>query len=502
MRSILLAALICLTPCLCAAQGKAQTIDSLLDRLSREDSFSGNVLIYEKGRIIYEKPFGYADAGSRRPLTADTLFLAGSVAKTFTATAVFILRERGALALDDSVTKYLPELPYRNVTLRHLLAHTSGVPEYQSEEVIKEIAGKGVDNAGLMQVFARLAPALQFEPGTRWEYSNTNYILSALVVERASGKPFARFVSEHIFSAAGMRRSFILLGNVPERIRKEVAAGYRFTNPLATAPVSVETLEGARRSYATRRNLYGAGNLYTTARDLLKFHQALQRGKILNRRSLAEMYAPTTLPDGADYKPFARTNLPAKDALGWFVSDDPAGRIVYHPGGDVGFTSYFLRNTTKDQTVVVLSNIELLRHNTPTALMRVLNGESYRLDLKSLATAMGREYNLRGLEATLKLFRRLKGDDDYGLSEDELNELGLRLLYDRKDTAAAVEVLKLNAEQFPRSFNVWDSLGEAYYQAGNREEAVRNYEKSLQLNPDNIGGRRMLERIRNEREKQ
>ena len=502
MRFVLLFVFICLTSGICPAQEREQTIDSLLSRLSREESFSGNVLIAEKSRIIYEKSFGHADAGSRRPHTADTLFLVGSVAKTFTATAVFILRERGALALDDSVTKYLPELPYRNVTLRHLLAHTSGVPEYQSEEIIKEIAGKGIDNAGLVKVFARLAPALQFEPGARWEYSNTNYILLALVAERASGRPFARFVRENIFAPAGMTRSFILLSNVPERVRKDVAAGQRFTNPLATAPVSVETLEGARRSYATRRNLYGAGNVYTTARDLLKFHQALQRGRLLKKQSLAEMSAPTTLPGGADYRPFARTNLPTQDALGWFVSDDPASRVVYHPGGDVGFASYFLRNTTKDQTVIVLSNIELLRHYTPTALMRILNGEPYRLDLKSLATAMGREYNLRGREAMLKLFRGLKGDDDYGLSEDEMNELGLRLLYDRKDAGAAIEVLKLNAEQFPRSFNVWDSLGEAYYQMGNREEAIRNYEKSLQLNPDNIGGKRMLERIRNEKEKQ
>lgn len=499
MRFVLLVALACLAPSLCPAQERVQTIDSLLSRLSRDEAFTGNVLISEKGKIIYEKSFGYADVSRRAPPTNETLFLAGSVAKTFTATAVLMLRGRGALALDDSVTKYLPELPYRNVTLRHLLAHTSGLPEYQSEEVVKEIAGKGVDNAGLVKVFARLSPALRFEPGSRWEYSNTNYVLLALVVEKVSGKSFPRFVGENIFAPAGMTRSFVLLANVPEPLRREVAAGHRFVSPLAAEPVNVETLEGARRSFATRRNLYGAGNVYTTARDLLKFHRAMQRGRILNRRGLAEMYAPTALPNGADYRPFARTNLPSKDALGWFVSEDPAGRVVYHPGGDVGYVSYFLRNTTRDQSVIILSNIELLRHYTPTALMRILNGEPYKLDLKSLTAAMGREYNRRGREAMLKLFGELKGRDDYGLSEDEMNELGLRLLYDKKDVGAAVEVLKLNAEEFPRSFNVWDSLGEAYYQAGNREEAIRNYEKSLQLNPDNVGGRRMLEKIRSEK---
>lgn len=282
MRYFLLTiAFIILAHDLCPAQERVQTMDSILSRLSREDSFSGNVLISERGRVIYEKSFGYADAASRKPLDAGTIFLVGSVAKTFTATAVLILKERGRLALDDSVTKYLPEFPYRSVTLRHLLSHTSGIPEYQSEEIIKEIAGKGVDNAGLVKVFARLALTSQFEPSSRWEYSNTNYILLALVAERASGIPFHRFVRENIFVPAGMTRSFLFLGSVPDRLKKGVAAGHRFTNPLATEPVNVETLEGARCSYATRQNLYGAGNVYTTARDLLKFHQALQRGKIL-----------------------------------------------------------------------------------------------------------------------------------------------------------------------------------------------------------------------------
>jgi len=182
----------------------------------------------------------------------------------------------------------------------------------------------------------------------------------------------------------------------------------------------------------TKTNLYGAGNVYSTARDLLKFHQALQRGKLLSKKTLSEMYSPARLTTGADYKSFARTNYPSKDALGWFVADDASSTIVYHPGGDIGYVSYFLRNTTKDQSVIILSNIELLHHYTPTSLMRILNNEPYKLDVKSLAGAMGKEYSQRGSEAMLKVFNQLKGRDEYNLSEDEINELGLRLLYDKK----------------------------------------------------------------------
>ncbi len=498
MRFVLIVSFICLAFDVGHAQNRVQKIDSILSTLNQQEAFRGNVLISEKGKIIYEKSFGYANAESSTPLTENTIFLIGSVAKTFTATAVLKLREQGKLNLDDSITKFLPELSYKNVTLRHLLTHTSGLLEYQSEEIIKEIAGKGMNNAELVRVFAKLNPKQEFEPGTRWGYSNTNYILLALVIEKISGKSFPQFVRENIFVPAGMTRSFVSIGNVPETLKKEIAAGYRFTNPLATAPVNVDTLDGARRAYATKRNLYGAGNVYSTARDLLKFHKALQRGKILSKQSLSEMYAPTKLTTGADYAPFARTNYPSKDALGWFVADDASGKIVYHPGGDIGYVSYFLRNTTKDQSVIVLSNIELLHHYTPTGLMRILNEEPYKLDVKSLAGAMGKEYNLRGLAAMLKVFNQLKGSDEYNLSEDEINELGLRLLYDKKDARAAIAVLRLNTEQFPKSFNVWDSLGEAYYNAGNVEEAAKNYEKSLQLNPDNEGGKRMLEKIRSQ----
>lgn len=503
MRLIFAVLLVCQVCSFGFAQNRVQRIDALLNRLHQEEAFSGNVLIAEKGKIIYAKSFGYANAETKTPLTQETIFLIGSVAKTFTATAILKLKEQGKLNLDDRLTKYLPELSYKNVTLRHLLTHTSGLLEYQSEEIIKEIAGKGVNNAELVKVFAGLNPKQEFEPGSKWEYSNTNYIFLALVVEKVSGKSFAQFIRENIFVPAGMTRSFVSTSNIPETLTKEVASGYRFTNPLATAPVNVDTLDGARRAYATKKNLYGAGNLYSTTRDLLKFHQALQRGKILHKQSLAEMYAPTTLTSGADYEPFARTNYPAKDALGWFVANDEShGKIVYHPGGDIGYISYVLRNTTRDQSVIVLSNIESLRHYTPTSFMRILNDEPYKLDLKSLAGAMGKEYNQRGSEAMLKAFHQLKGRDEYSLREDEINELAYRLLYDKKDTTAAIEVFKLNAAQFPQSFNVWDSLGEAYYRAGNREEAIRNYEKSLQLNPNNEGGKRMLEEIRGEKEKQ
>jgi tetratricopeptide (TPR) repeat protein len=274
-------------------------------------------------------------------------------------------------------------------------------------------------------------------------------------------------------------------------------SGYRFTHPLAVAPVNVETLEGTRAAYATKRNLFGAGNVYSTTGDLLKFHEALQPEKILKKQILAEMYSAQKLITGEIYNSFQRTNYPSKDGLGWFVADDESkGEIVYHPGGDIAYTSYFLRNATGNQTVIILSNIELLRHYTPTALLKMLNDEPFKLDLKSLVNTLGKAYNQSGAEEMLTVFDKLKSDKNYNFVEDEINELGYRLLYAKKDAATALEVFKRNAERFPNSYNVWDSLGEVYYQTGNLEEAIKNYEKSLQINPNNEGGKKMLGRIR------
>lgn len=499
MRHISAVFIVCTVVGFVFGQSRFQKIDTLLNDLHQEEAFSGSVLIVEKGKTIYTKSFGYANAENKEPFAPDTMFLIGSVAKTLTATAILRLKEQGKVKLDDPVARYLPELSYKNITLRQLLTHTSGLLEYQSPEIIKEIQGKGASNAELAKIIARLSPKPEFEPGAKWEYSNTNYILLALIVEKVSGQGFPQFIKENIFIPSGMRHSFVGINNIPETLKKKIASGYRYTNPLATAPVNVDTLEGARLAYATKQNLYGAGNIYSTTGDLLKFHQALQRRKILNRQSLLEMYSPVKLTTAENYKPFERTNYPSKDALGWFVADDSSGKIVYHPGGDIGFVSYFLRNTTKDQVVIVLSNIELLRHYTPTALMRILNREPYRLDLRSLTRKMGREYDQRGSEAMLTLFNLLKGSNEYAHGEDDVNELGYRLMYDKKDIKTAIEIFKINARQFPLSYNVWDSLGEAYYRAGDNAEAIKNYERSLQINPKNNDGLRMLEKIRKQK---
>lgn len=499
MKWLLSVALVILLPIFGFAQIPIRSVDSILDRLNHEDGFSGNVLISERGKIIYEKSFGFANYENKIPLTENTIFSVGSISKTLTATAILKLKEQGRLKLDDLISKYLPDLPYKNMTVRHLLTHTSGLPEYQSDAVIKEIEGKGVSNLELEKTFARLKFKPDFEPGSKWQYSNTNFIFLALIIEKVSGKSYPKFLRENIFEPAGMKKTFVLKSNIPDQFKNDMADGYRSMIFVSETDANINSLRGALDYYKTVGDLYGAGGIYSTVRDLEKFHRALQKNKILKKETFAEMYEPAKLNDGQNFSALRNTNYESEYGFGWFIAKDySAGKIVYHPGATVGFVSYFLRNITKDQCVIILTNNEMMRHYTATAVMRVLNNQPYKLDNKSLAKALGKEYLRGGLESARKLFDKLKNDPDFSFREGEMNDLGYQLILDKKDAEAAIEILKINAEKFPESFNVWDSLGEIYYKAGFREEAIKNYEKSLELNPQNKEGKQMLEKIKKE----
>lgn len=476
---------------------KIENIDRILGKLFADETFNGNVLIGENGRIIYEKSFGWSNYENKIPLTQATIFPIGSVSKSFTAVAVLKLKEQGKLRLDDSIVKYFPDLPYKNITLRQMLSHTSGLPEYQSKAVIDEIEEKSVNNAELEKVFERLNLKEDFAPGSRWEYSNTNFIFLALVVEKVSNVSYAQFLRENIFRPAKMTDTFVLRSGVPEPLKKRIADGYRSTSFVAASESNINALRGANSYYATVSNLYGAGGIYSTVRDLFKFHEALQKNKILKKQTLTKMYAAADLNNREDYAALKNTNYESKYGSGWFIAkDETGGKIVYHPGGVVGYVGYFLRNLAKNQTVIVLANNENLKHYTPTALLRILDNQPYKLDKKSLAAALGREYNRNGFEAAKNKFDELKNNPDYNFRAGEMDALGYQLFLEKKDASAAITILKMNAEKFPESFEVWDSLGEIYYKSGNREEAIKNYEKSLQINPDNKNGKQMLEKIR------
>lgn len=481
------------------ADERVEKIDKILTELQQQSGFNGNVLLAEKGKIIYEKSFGYANYDDKTLLTKDNLFDIASVSKTFTAVAILKLEEKGKLKLDDKITKYLPDLPYKNVTIRQMLSHTSGIIEFQKPIIRKEIQGKNVNNTQMKNVFVKIKPKLDFTPGTKWSYSNTNYLFLSMIIEKVSGKSYAQFIDKYIFRKAKMKDSYVLESRVPQSKKGRIVERFYRDGILSPIYINANTLGFVKRYKSTYDNTTGSGKIYSTARDLFKYHKALQKGNLLKRRSLQKMYEPVKLTTGKDYKVSPVPNYPSEYSLGWEVAiDDSEGKIVYHPGGEPGTRSYLLRNVTKDRCMIIMTNNTLTDHRSFTFPMRVLENRSFVLDRKLMAFPIAKAYQSGNIESALKKFRELENDKNYRLREDDINSLGYEIL-EKGDTKSAIEIFKINVEKFPKSGNVWDSLGEAYLKDGNKVEAIKNYEKAFELDPKNTTARDIVKKLKSEK---
>jgi CubicO group peptidase (beta-lactamase class C family) len=481
------------------AQGNITQIDSLLTKLHNTEGFDGNVLVADKGHIIYKKSFGYSNAETKTPLTSNTIFNLASVSKVFTAVAILKLVEQGRLKLTDDIKEYFPGMPYEGITIYHLLTHTSGLEDYFADPVRKYLANKP-DNAAIVNAYIKAALKPKFAPGSNWSYSNTNFLLLASVIEKVSGLTYPEFMKKYIFRPAKMKHSFVLEKNAPAKLKGHITSVYYYPDFFALKPVNVDSIPFAKKYYALADNSYGDGGIFSTTTDLFRFHQALQHDKILNKNTLQLMYTGTRLPKGKTYEAGnANADFNSQYGLGWLVAiDSSIGKIAWHSGANPGTLTFFMRNISKDQCVIVLNNNWYRgSYHLGGSLMNLLNNRRVQLLAPSLARKIGQEYTLHGADAALKLLDTLKRTMYCHIGFLEMNELGYDLLA-KNDTRSAIEVFKVNTEVYPGSGDVWDSLAEAYYKAGDLDNAIKDYEKSITLNPGNETGKKMLEKIREE----
>ncbi|HTE29225.1 MAG TPA: serine hydrolase domain-containing protein [Chryseolinea sp.] len=481
-------------------------MDSLFRSLYQYGEINGNVLIAEHGHIIYKKSFGYAGFEHKVPNTDSSRFTLSSVSKVFTSTAVLQLRDSGRFSLDDPLIKYLPDFPYPDITIRHLLSHTSGLPDYGLyEELIAKSRDKIFSNKDVLPSLRIWNKPLSFKPGEKWEYSNTNFSLLALLVEKTSGMTFQQYVQEYIFSPAKMTDTYFLTDPSHSKDENRVT-NYEFPFLYSTQYKNVDSLKKYRWRLFNASGFVGQGNIMTTTGDMVKFDNALYAGKIIRLSTLDEAFTPAKLNNGKNTDPHlgvAGTIGKASYGLGWFIfADTSAGKIVWHTGGQPGSISIFLRNITKRQMVILFDNTfhKSLYANGVNALS-VLNDKPIAIPKKSLTQGYSSALIENGVDAAFCKLLELRADSiHYYLSEDDMNEMGLQLLYSAafdKNHQLALEVLKLNTLLFPESFNTYDSYGEALAYAGKKQEAVLMYKKSLELNPDNETGKRALKRILN-----
>jgi CubicO group peptidase (beta-lactamase class C family) len=317
-------------------QVKAAKVDQLMKRLYQTHQFNGAVLVGEEGKILYKNAFGYANFATKAPLSIHSSFHLASVSKQFTAMAVMMLKEEGKLNYDDDIRKYIPEIPYEGITIRHLLNHTSGIPNilnyipnYMNFWDSCEIAR----NHDVAYMLGFHKPSLSFKPGNRFSYNNTGYVLLALIVERVSKIPFDTFMEKRIFQPLNMEDTKIY-SMVKEPSLKERAYGY-----------------GVRRAFYSldeddiRNGLTGEKGVYSSVMDLYKWDQALYTDFLVKDTTLKQAFSYTTLNNGR------KVNY----GFGWRKSKE-TDQIVYHFGHWRGFNTCIIRFVDDHKVIIILNN--------------------------------------------------------------------------------------------------------------------------------------------------
>jgi len=472
-----------------SGQNKINTLNQYFNKLQDYQQFNGNVLIAEQGKIIYEKSFGYADISNKRLLHTNSSFPIASITKTITSTAILQLRDKGKLEITDLVIKYLPEFPYPGLTLRHLLSHTSGLPIY--DDLFFPLLNNHPDsvftNKDLLPTLISAKSPLLFEPGSDFQYNNVNFNILALVVEEISKLTYKEYLEKNIFQPSGM--SHTSLSEFFKRKDQDFSKLYRFKHTYAYELEQPDTTaEFHGKNGILHFNFQGQGDLISTTGDLLRYDQALQNGVLLSKESMNLAFTPVKLANGQD-------NV-QRYGLGWIIkADSSLGKIVTHDGGLPGLRSVLLRNLTKHQTIIIFDNTG--NNVIPLAedVLKILNGahviQPTRSGAKEYSTVLVKSGTVQARKALVKLRENIQL---ISFNENELNSIGYEFMSNNQ-IDNALDIFKLNFELFPDSWNTSDSYGEILLKLGRKAEAIKMYQKSMLLNPDNQNGKQVLEQI-------
>ncbi len=319
-------------------QQYADEIGERFRRLNKRGVFNGTVLYGENGQVVFKGAYGYGDFKKRDTLTTQSAFQLASVSKMFTAAAIMILKDEGKLDYDDTITRFIPEFPYGNVTIRQLLTHRSGLSRYMSLADKYWNISRPIDNEDVIDLFVKYKPRPYFQPDNGFHYCNTNYALLASVVERITGLYFDEFMKLKVFEPLGMDHSFVY------NLRNDSVIGY--TVPVGVSGYRYRGWRPVKVGDYYLNGVMGDKGVYATVEDLFKFSNALDDGSLIPLKELHEAFTPGS----PDY--YRRKD---NYGFGWRLKDD-MDSTAYHFGWWKGFRTYFVRDMYHHRTLIVLTN--------------------------------------------------------------------------------------------------------------------------------------------------
>ena len=458
------------------AQNKKARLAEIMKTYHQYNMFDGAVLVAENGKIVYKGAFGLANREWNIPNRTDTKFMIGSVSKPLTAVLVLIQVQKGLLALDNTLDSYLPEFknkPAGGITIRQLLSHTSGMPNYDIiPDFFPRISRQYFTREDYVKVY--IDAPLAFTPGTQYAYSSWGYFTLGYIMERVTHKSYDLLMKEDIFSKIKMNNSgsYYHTQVVPGR-----ATGYDYSFGGYTSA-----------DFRDQSNTMGTGDIYSTVEDLFKFHLALSNHSLLNKELTDQMFTPGIKP--ADY------------GFGWFnkqfkytATDSVASN--FHLGMTEGFISFFRRIPSANSMVVILCNSSPTDFFGITSnLYKVLYNQP--VQLKEPAHKRMEVYlEQLGVEKAIEEFKRIKADTaHFYIDWISMNFLAQQLLTLKRFNDAQV-IAENNVQEFPDKDLVLVTMGNIYLALNRKEEATLYYKKALAITPGFEEARNRLKELGN-----
>ncbi len=430
-------------------------IDSVMTKSYERGLFNGNVLIAKNNKIIYQKSFGFTDETKQTKLNNKSIFNPGSIAKEFNAVSIMILVKRGLLNLDDPVSKFDLGLPKwsEKVTLRHLINYASGIPKIESGLTV-------VSDADAWNIL-RNNDTLLFEPGTGYKYDNGNVFLQRRIIEKITGMSFQEFVTKNIIKPLKMTNSVF-----------EPGFGYK----NRTSCYDMDNVRCPELKFIS-------GWLWVDINDLYKWIHAMNTNQLISRESFQILL----------------NNPYAKDqggSLGTYFEKDELQR---HNGISYKFESIFLNDLKNDITIILLSNNLNKVWDLGHIIHNLILGKAYEIPKRSIYQAIRKE-SVNDVNKGIETYYLLKKNSEKEYSFEnpsELNALGYELLRSG-NIDSAIKIFSLNVSVFPQSANVYDSLGEAYFNKKEYQLSIDHYKKAISLGGTNGNAEKMIEKIEKE----
>jgi len=445
------------------AQTKQEKLSQIMNTYHNYNMFDGAVLVAENGKIIYKEALGLANREWNIPNTIDTKFMIGSVSKPLTAALMLILVQKGLVGLDKTAGDYLHEFknkPAAKVTIRQLLNHTSGISNYYIiRDFFPRISRQNFSRENYVKIY--MDSALAFNPGAKYLYSSWGYFTLGYIIEKVTGRSYAQAMKEEIFSKLGMENSGSYLHT---QIVEKRASGYDYgLGDYFSA------------DFRDQSNTMGTGDIYTTVEDLYKFHMALANNTLVNKELTREMFTPGMRP--------------ARYGYGWFNQEfrytaTDSVKANYHLGSTEGFMAFMIRLPGTNSMAVILcnsaptdffgiiKNILKVLHDKPVTLKEPIH--------KKLETIIGK-YNAT---KAVTEYKRMKVDTAHYYADWlQMYYLGEKLLNLKRYEDARI-IAENNVREFPDKDYIALSMGNIYLSLNRKEEAIKFYKKTLELNAE------------------